>query len=86
MSGVHYLGEGFQAVLFSSSLHDLQAFFAQTLERMGVRAGFEGATANPGKAKAGNAFGNFIELLFRFNRAGTSVKGDLVGTSAVIGE
>ena len=86
MGGVHYLGEGFQAVLFSSSLHDLQAFFAQTLERMGVRAGFEGATANPGKAKAGNAFGNFIELLFRFNRAGTSVKGDLVSASAVIGE
>ena len=86
MSGVHYLGEGFQAVLLSAGLHDLQTFFAQALERMGVRAGLECAAADPGKTQAGNAFGNFIELLFRFDRARTSVDGDLVGAGAVVGE
>ena len=86
VSGVHDFRERFEAVLVATSLHDLEAFFAQALERVRVGARLECATTDPRKTQIGDAFRNLEELLFGFNGARTCIDGDLVCFSTVIGK
>ena len=85
MRRIHDLRQSEKTMLLGRVLHDLERLLAKALEGVRVRARLESAATNPLEPKAGYAFGNFLELLHRLNRAGTSENGDLVGARAEIG-